>query len=91
VLDDPVQHIDDFRALQLVEVLSACRKADRQIACAVEDPALVDVLCRRFRSTEESPGARVDLDYDPAKGSHVVGYDFVRPFPRDVLCAVGAA
>ena len=36
LLDDPVQHIDDFRALQLVEVLAALRVEGRQIVCAVE-------------------------------------------------------
>jgi DNA repair exonuclease SbcCD ATPase subunit len=91
VLDDPVQHIDDFRALQLVEVLSALRKTDRQVLCAVEDPALADVLCRRFRSTSDSPGARVELDYNPIVGSQVVHYERIQPFPSVVLRSAGAA
>jgi DNA repair exonuclease SbcCD ATPase subunit len=41
LLDDPVQHIDDYRALNLVEVLAAIRRTNRQIIVAVEDPALV--------------------------------------------------
>ena len=59
-----VQHIDDFRALQLVEVLSALRKIDQQVVCSVEDPELATVLCRRLRSTFDSPGARIELHYD---------------------------
>lgn len=47
LLDDPIQHIDDFRALNLVEVLTAIRRTGRQVIVAVEDPALSDVLCRR--------------------------------------------
>lgn len=44
LLDDPVQHIDDYRALNLVEVLAAIRRSGRQLIIAVEDPALADVL-----------------------------------------------
>lgn len=62
ILDDPVQHIDDFRALHLVELLSALRYDDRQIICAVEDSSLADLLCRRLLSTSDSPGRRFDLD-----------------------------
>ena len=43
LLDDPVQHIDDYRALHLVEVLSALRQAGRQVVIAVEDEALADL------------------------------------------------
>lgn len=51
LLDDPVQHIGDYRALNLVEILSAIRRTGRQVIIAVEDHALADVLCRRLRST----------------------------------------
>ncbi|MFL6200828.1 MAG: AAA family ATPase [Thermoanaerobaculia bacterium] len=61
MLDDPVQHIDDYRALNLVEVLSAVRRTGRQVIVAVEDPALADVLCRRLRSTAFEGGRRFDL------------------------------
>ena len=37
LLDDPVQHIDDYRALNLVEVLTAIRRTGRQVIVAVED------------------------------------------------------
>jgi len=65
LLDDPVQHIDDFRALHLVEVLSAFRQAGRQVVCAVEDEALADLLCRRLLSTDEQPGRRFMIDTGP--------------------------
>jgi len=61
LLDDPVQHIDDFRAVHLVEVLSALRSEGRQIVCAVEDAQLADLLSRRLVSTSEQVGIRVDL------------------------------
>ena len=61
LLDDPVQHIDDYRALHLVEVLAALRLSGRQIIVAVEDEALADLLCRRLRSTTTQPGRRYDL------------------------------
>src|SRR6267154_4326418 len=44
LLDDPVQHIDDYRALNLVEVLTAIRRTSRQVIVAVEDPALANLL-----------------------------------------------
>jgi DNA repair exonuclease SbcCD ATPase subunit len=80
ILDDPIQHIDDFRALHLVEVLSALRKVDRQIICAVEDPQLADLLCRRLTSTAEEPGARVELDCD-ANGARATGWSRILPLP----------
>ena len=62
VLDDPVQHIDDFRALHLAEVLGAVRRKGRQVICAVEDVSLADLMCRRMPSTQDEPGRRIDLD-----------------------------
>lgn len=64
MLDDPVQHIDDFRALNLVEVLSAVRRLNRQVIVAVEDTLLADLLCRRLRSTSNEGGVRYDLSVD---------------------------
>ncbi|MCR6644498.1 MAG: hypothetical protein NVV62_08245 [Terricaulis sp.] len=61
LLDDPVQHIDDYRALNLVEVLSAVRRTGRQVIVAVEDPALADLLSRRLRSSGAEGGRRFDL------------------------------
>lgn len=84
-LDDPVQHIDDFRALHLVEVLAALRLDGQQIVCAVEDPALADLLCRRLVSTTEKPGRRYDIDLGPEGATSVLTAAEVPPMPIGVL------
>jgi chromosome segregation protein len=89
LLDDPVQHIDDFRALHLVEVLSALRQAGRQIICAVEDEALGDLMCRRLLSTVEQPGRRFTIDTDTRGSSRVVRSIDILPMPIDVLRPAG--
>ncbi len=85
VLDDPVQHIDDFRALQLMEVLAALRVDGRQIVCAVEDPALADLLCRRLHSTQTTEGRRLDVDLGPKGSNVVIGETDIAPLPVGVL------
>lgn len=85
LLDDPVQHIDDFRALHLVEVLAALRLDHRQIICAVEDPALADLLCRRLVSTTAEPGRRYDIDLGPEGATSVLSAEDVPPMPSGVL------
>lgn len=75
LLDDPVQHIDDFRALHLVEVLAALRVEGRQIICAVEDGALADLLCRRLVSRPTEPGRRYDLKFGLEGSTDVVTTD----------------
>lgn len=95
LLDDPVQHIDDFRALHLIEVLAALRLGGRQVVCAVEDEALAELLCRRLLSTSESIGRRYDLDIGPNGAVTVVLEKDVPPMPigvlrsRSVIQAVG--
>lgn len=85
LLDDPVQHIDDYRALNLVEVLSAIRRMGRQVIIAVEDPALADLLCRRLRSTLEETGRRFNLSFGPNGSAIIDSAEDVRPLPREVL------
>jgi chromosome segregation protein len=68
ILDDPVQHVDDFRALNLTEVLTAIRKDGRQIVCCVEDEALGQLMCRRLRSGTESDGRLLKMQYDCESG-----------------------
>lgn len=85
ILDDPVQHIDDFRALQLVEVLAALRVDGRQIICAVEDSALADLLCRRLLSTATETGRRFDFDLGPQGSTNVVTERDIPPMSVDVL------
>lgn len=85
VLDDPVQHIDDFRALNLVEVLSAIRKSGRQIICTVEDEALADLLCRKLRATENNEGCHIKMDYHVNKGAFVSSFERIRPMSSQIL------
>jgi DNA repair exonuclease SbcCD ATPase subunit len=68
ILDDPVQHIDDYRALHLVEVLSSIRQSGRQVICTVEDAALADLLCRRLRSSRDNEGMLIQLKYSVGEG-----------------------
>ena len=63
LLDDPVQHIDDFRTVHLVEVLSHLCASGKQIVCAVEDSALADLMCRRLPTSEQSEAKRVTLEF----------------------------
>ena len=85
LLDDPVQHIDDYRALNLVELLSAVRRSGRQVVVAVEDPALADLLCRRLRSTVTETGRRFELG-TANNGSATIEHETdIFPLLRDVL------
>jgi chromosome segregation protein len=61
LLDDPVQHVDDFRSIQLTEVMGQLIAGGRQIICAVEDAALADLLCRRLPIHQQGEGKRVTL------------------------------
>lgn len=85
ILDDPVQHIDDFRALQLVEVLAALRQDGRQIICAIEDSALADLLARRLRSNVETPGVVYELAHSMDGTAAVVSRRDVAPPPAGIL------
>lgn len=85
VLDDPVQHIDDYRALHFAETLGAIRKNGRQVICAVEDPALADLLCRRLRSSIDEYGYRIETDYVPGQGVVVSRSEPVPVFESQVL------
>lgn len=91
LLDDPVQHIDDFRALHLVEVLAALRSDGRQIICAVEDSALADLLSRRLISTATEGGRRLDIDIGPLSATNVVKEQEIYPMPVGVLRGVATA
>ena len=64
LLDDPVQHIDDFRAVHLAEVAAQMVSEGRQIVCAVEDAALADMLCRRLPITGLAQAKRITLGVD---------------------------
>lgn len=85
LLDDPVQHIDDYRALHLVEVLAAIRQDGRQIVCTVEDAALADLVCRRLRRGSLDEGLRIDLDTDKSGEPVVSKVSRIPPMPTSVL------
>lgn len=87
VLDDPMQHVDDYRALHLVEILSSIRQSGHQVICTVEDPALADLLCRRLRSTDTSTGTRVELAYRAGSGVELRNLITIAPLPSRVLTA----
>jgi cob(I)alamin adenosyltransferase len=88
LLDDPMQHIDDYRALNLAEVLGAMRCDGRQIICAVEDEQRGALLARHLRSSVESPGARVKLDLDAAGSLSILSWEPVEPFPIETISSV---
>lgn len=85
LLDDPVQHIDDYRALNLIEVLSAIRRTGRQVIVAVESRALADVLCHKLRSTSTELGRRFDLALSLTGSGSIAAVDDVVPLPREIL------
>lgn len=85
LLDDPVQHIDDYRALNLVEVLAAIRRTDRQILIAVEDSALADLLSRRLGSTSREVGRRFELRTANTGSAEIASKEDIYPMPQLVL------
>jgi chromosome segregation protein len=85
LLDDPVQHVDDYRALNLVEVLAAIRRSGRQLVVAVEDAALADVLCRRLRSSPTEPGRRYDLAHAANGSAKIDRVLDILPLPLEAL------
>jgi len=85
VLDDPIQHIDDYRALHFAEVLSSIRQMGHQIICTVQDSALADLLCRRLRSASLGDGLRVEMEYEPGSGAKVKRVEEIGPLPEHVL------
>lgn len=85
IMDDPVQHIDDFRALNLAEVLGSIRQDGRQVICAVEDEALGSLLCRRLRSSPSAEGVHVRMAYDSERGVHIEGEQKMRASGSRVL------
>ena len=83
VLDDPMQHVDDYRALHLVEVLGSIRRSGRQILCAVEDRSLADLLARRLATSESQTGSVLELKYELGDGSKIASRNVPRPLkPR---------
>jgi chromosome segregation protein len=84
LLDDPVQHIDDYRALHLAETLTAVRRTGSQVICTVEDAELAE-LARRLRSTANDEGVVVEMEYRSQEGGKVLRERPIVPFPAEVL------
>jgi chromosome segregation protein len=85
LLDDPVQHVDDFRTVHLAEVLAHLCQSGRQIVCAVEDSALADLMCRRLPTSERAPGKRVTLGADREGALAVTHEQQIAPLSRRAL------
>lgn len=85
LLDDPVQHIDDYRALHLVEALAAVRQSGFQVICTVEDYELGGLLARRLRSTSDSLGALIELQYTSGHGVLLERTTPINPFSYEIL------
>ena len=85
VLDDPVQHVDDFRALHLVELFSSLRRSGWQIICTVEDPELAELMARRLRGVGRGVGALISLEYQPGCGTNVENIRYLPPLETRVM------
>jgi chromosome segregation protein len=85
LLDDPVQHIDDFRALHLVEVLAALGSTRRQVICGVEDPALADLMYRRLLGSSASDGLRYELERVADGSTGILQVKRVQPMLRGLM------
>lgn len=85
LLDDPVQHVDDFRAIHLAEVLAHLCQSGRQIVCAVEDRALADLLCRRLTSSNQVSGKRLTLGNAKDGTLSITAEHELRPFKHRFL------
>jgi ABC-type hemin transport system ATPase subunit len=85
LLDDPVQHVDDFRTVHLAEVLAHLCQSGRQIICAVEDSALADLMCRRLPTSEAAPGTRIKLGNDSDGALSVTCAETITPMTRRTL------
>jgi DNA repair exonuclease SbcCD ATPase subunit len=84
VLDDPIQHIDDYRAIQLVEVLASIRGEGHQLVVTVEDTQLAQLLCRRLNIGEKR-GSHVRLEYEPGGGCRITSTRTIVPISDTVF------
>lgn len=85
LLDDPVQHVDDFRTVNLAEVLAQLVTSGRQVIVAVEDAALADLLCRRMPVMAPGAASRLTLGLDNEGTSALVKRRDLSPLKRRVI------
>ena len=79
LLDDPVQHVDDFRTVNLAEVLAQLVASGRQVIVAVEDAALAELLARRMPVNR--PGDASRLTFGLGTGGRSVIANRSNPMP----------
>ncbi len=87
LLDDPVQHVDDFRTVNLAEVLAQLVAGGRQVIVAVEDAALAELLARRMPVPKIGEARRLTLALGPEGSSAVVHRSDPAPMLPNVLAA----
>lgn len=87
LLDDPVQHVDDFRTVNLAEVLAQLVVGGRQVIVAVEDAALAELLARRMPVLGVGDASRLTLAIAPEGSSTVVRQNDPAPMLANVLAA----
>ena len=85
LLDDPVQHVDDFRAVHLAEVLAQLVAGGKQIICAVEDPALAEMMCRRLPIEQMEAAKRITLGPSANGSLQVQAVETLKPLPWRAL------
>ena len=85
LLDDPMQHVDDFRSVHLAEVLAQLVYSGKQVICAVEDSALADMMCRRLPIEGPSAAKRMTLAIQSDGSLAVQSARFLSPLPSRVL------
>ena len=85
ILDDPVQHIDDYRSLHLVETLAAIRRAGHQVICTVEDHDLAELMARRLCTGPDPVGLLVEMRYRPRRGAEFAEIRKIEPPTASIL------
>lgn len=87
LLDDPVQHVDDFRTVNLAEVLAQLVASGRQVIVAVEDTALAELLARRMPVKRVGDGSRLTFGLGSGGCSVISAMSEPMPMISGVLAA----
>lgn len=87
LLDDPVQHVDDFRTVNLAEVLAQLVASGRQVIVAVEDAALAELLARRMPIKRVGDASRLTLGLGTGGRSVIADQSSPVPMMPRVLAA----
>lgn len=87
LLDDPVQHVDDFRTVNLAEVLAQLVAGGRQVVVAVENAALAELLARRMPVLGAGEASRLTIGLGPKASSAIVDRRDPAPMLQNVLAA----